>query len=303
MFAWDDIAVFLALHRERTTGRAAAALGVSQPTVVRRIAALERAVGLQLFARGANGFSLTSNGEALLSVAEKAAAAMQAVEDCVQAVRGSESESIRVTVLDQAEQLLSPVLRSHHQQWPMVQVQLMTSYRRFDLGAGEAEIALRAGVSFPEDQVLVREMPVAGWGIYVSRNLDEALWPRSLDEVGRLPLAGGEGNLALLPSLQWFETLAGPNGVAVRCNSFAAVRANIIEGGIGILPCFGGGSDPALIPCFAPIPQLMVPMYLGVRREALRRPAVRDLFEAISAHLIGRADLIGGKAPPPRTRL
>ena len=51
MFAWDDIAVFLAVYRERTTGRAAAALGVSQPTVVRRLAALEHSLGLSLFNR------------------------------------------------------------------------------------------------------------------------------------------------------------------------------------------------------------------------------------------------------------
>jgi DNA-binding transcriptional LysR family regulator len=294
MFEWGDIRVFLSLARHGTTGRAAKDLGCSQPTVVRRIAALEESLGFPLFTRGPTGFDLTESGSRLLPAAERAASAMQGVTDALTSLRQVEREKIRVTLLDQWEGLMVPVIQQHRIRWPGVEVQMLTSYRRFDLGAGEADIALRAGASFDEEDVLTRRMPDVGWGIYVSRTLAEDRRPRSLEEVSRLPMAGGDGNLALLPAMQWFEGLAGPSGIAVRCNGFAAVRAAIIEGAVGLLPCVAGGADAMLYPCFSPIDHLMVPTFLGARRNALQRPAVRDLFEALSHHIQGKAALMGG---------
>jgi DNA-binding transcriptional LysR family regulator len=298
---WGDLPVFLALARHRTTGRAAKSLGCSQPTVVRRIAAMERALGLTLFNRTTTGFELTATGAQLLPAAERAAVSMQAADDCVAALRKAESAKIKVTLLDQWEGLLVPVLQSHRTRWPGVEVQLLTSYRRFDLAAGEADIALRAGVPFETDnsgagdEVLVRRMPDVGFGVYVNRYLKPHERPSSPETVARLPMAGGEGNLALLPAIQWFEGLAGPSGIAIRCNGFAAVRAAILQGAVGLLPCLAAGADPALTACFPPPEHLRVPAYLGVRRQALQRPPVRDLFEALSTHVMSQAPLMDGR--------
>lgn len=298
MFDWGDVPIFLALARHGTTGKAAAALGCSQPTVVRRIASFEQAIGLDLFVRDSRGVRLTRAGEALVEVCGKASGAMQGVADCIDSLRGARDERIRVTVLDQWECLLTPVLRDFRTRWPEVQVQLVSSYRRFDLGGGEADIALRAGVSFPEEEVLVRAMPPCAFGIYVSAAMAEGERPHCLQDVGRLPLAGGAEVLAELPSVRWFESLAGEGGIAIRCNHFTAVRSAILDGSAGLLPCVAGGTDERLVPLFAPLQHLLVPLFLGVRREALRRPAVRDLFERLTDHIRADAALIGGQVPP-----
>lgn len=294
MIEWSDLPIFLALARQGTTGRAASQLGCSQPTIVRRIATLERTSGLQLFTRGASGFVLTEAGAKLLPVAERAAVAMQAVEDQLECLRAADSEKIRVTLLDQWEGLLVPPIQRHRSRWPGVEVQMLTSYRKFDLPAGEADIALRAGTPFADDDVLERRMPDVGWGIYVARSLPPSERPISLADVSRLPMAGGDGNIGLLPALRWFESLAGPAGIAVRCNGFASVRAAIMQGAVGMLPCVAGGADSALYPCFSPVEHLMVPVYLGVRRQALQRPAVRDLYDTLSSYVESQASLLGG---------
>ena len=54
-FNWDDLKPFLAVARAGSTLGAAKLLGVSQPTVQRRIAALEKSLGCQLW-RGARIF-------------------------------------------------------------------------------------------------------------------------------------------------------------------------------------------------------------------------------------------------------
>src|SRR6267154_2289616 len=68
---WSDLRIFLAIAREGTLGAAARKLGQSQPTMGRRLRALERAVGQTLFQRTGEGFVLTDEGAAVLSHAER----------------------------------------------------------------------------------------------------------------------------------------------------------------------------------------------------------------------------------------
>lgn len=297
MFEWGDIRVFHALARHGTTGRAATDLGCSQPTVVRRIAALEEALGLTLFTRGPGGFQLTEQGTALLEASRGAEAAMRNVADIAESLKTQDCGRIVFTLLDQFDGFLMPVLRDHRSRWPEVQVQLITSYRRFDLSRGEADLALRAGVRPEGDNVLVRDMPICSWGVYGSKALaEQGRLPRSPEELANHPIAGGEGNLALLPSFHWLEKQAGPNGFALRCNSFAAIRSVIVDGiAISNMPCVVGERDPELVRCFPPVRSLDVPLYLAARRDALRRPAVRDLFEAVDRHCHAHAAMLAGR--------
>src|SRR5437868_13388833 len=67
---WDDLRVFLTLAREGTLTTAAKALGVSHPTVARRVQALESQIGARLFERLPDRFVPTAAGEELLADTE-----------------------------------------------------------------------------------------------------------------------------------------------------------------------------------------------------------------------------------------
>lgn len=68
---WNDIRVFLAVARAGTLGGAARMLGLSQPTMGRKLRALEDVTGQSLFQRTADGFVLTEEGTAVLTMAEQ----------------------------------------------------------------------------------------------------------------------------------------------------------------------------------------------------------------------------------------
>src|SRR6478672_3135641 len=68
---WGDVRVFLAIAREGTLAAAARRLGQSQPTMGRRLRALEQALGQTLFQRTAEGFVPTEEGAAVLGHAER----------------------------------------------------------------------------------------------------------------------------------------------------------------------------------------------------------------------------------------
>lgn len=65
-FDWDDLRLFLAVARQGGLGPAAALTGKSAPTLGRRMLALERRLGQELFERQPRGYALTLQGQELL---------------------------------------------------------------------------------------------------------------------------------------------------------------------------------------------------------------------------------------------
>ncbi|MDQ3399026.1 MAG: LysR family transcriptional regulator, partial [Deinococcota bacterium] len=61
----EDMKVFSRVARDRSFSKAAAALGVAQPSVSTRMMALERDLGVSLFERHHRGVTLTPAGDAL----------------------------------------------------------------------------------------------------------------------------------------------------------------------------------------------------------------------------------------------
>lgn len=66
-FDWDDLRLFLAVARHGGLGPASGPTGKSAPTLGRRMLALERRLGLELFERQPRGYALTDQGRELLS--------------------------------------------------------------------------------------------------------------------------------------------------------------------------------------------------------------------------------------------
>lgn len=71
---------FVAVARLGSVGRAAGALGRTQPSVSARLAKLEAAWGVRLFVRRARGMALTPEGARLLPIAEVAIGAVEALD-------------------------------------------------------------------------------------------------------------------------------------------------------------------------------------------------------------------------------
>lgn len=83
---FQDLRVFLAVAEQGSFGRAASTLGVAQPSVSNRIAALELRIGRPLFSRSTRGATLTPAGERLVPYARRG---LQVIEDARAAVRTS----------------------------------------------------------------------------------------------------------------------------------------------------------------------------------------------------------------------
>ncbi|VVE13267.1 HTH-type transcriptional regulator CysL [Pandoraea terrigena] len=141
---WDLCRTFLAVLTEGSLSGAARALGITQPTVGRHIAALEAVLGQTLFTRSQTGLlptdaaaSLRAHAQAMLHTAQafERAAASQG-EGVSGVVRLSASEVVGVEVLPP---ILSALRRAH----PQLTIELVPTNRIQDLLHREVDIAVR----------------------------------------------------------------------------------------------------------------------------------------------------------------
>lgn len=87
-------AVVLAKHRH--FGRAAAALHISQPTLSRNIAALEKQLGMRVFERSRRDVMATPAGDDVLRMADELVGRAEAISNSLQMVRDGRGGRLRV---------------------------------------------------------------------------------------------------------------------------------------------------------------------------------------------------------------
>ena len=127
---WRLLQVFLVAAEAGSLGRAAAALGDSQPTLSRRLAELEAALGQALFERSPRGLSPTAAGSALLGPARRMQQQTRQMALAMERHAGTLAGRVRVTASEMVSQhLLLPALRPLREQHPQIQIELAPLFR------------------------------------------------------------------------------------------------------------------------------------------------------------------------------
>ncbi len=143
---WDDVRIFLAIHRAGSLSAAAGPLEITQPTCGRRLAALEKALGTRLFDRTPEGLRLTDEGAALVDAAEAMEEGARAL--ALKVARGDrELEGVvRIATTELlAVSFLVDALFTVRERYPGIRFELVVSNEESDLLRREADLALRFG--------------------------------------------------------------------------------------------------------------------------------------------------------------
>ena len=113
------------LGRERHLGRAAAALGTSQPAATKLLQQLESALGTTLFARGARGMQPTASGEVLIRYAAQMLTDFGAAREEMRALDAGLRGQLRLgSVPGALPELVAPALAAYKREHPRVAVHL-----------------------------------------------------------------------------------------------------------------------------------------------------------------------------------
>ncbi len=151
----DRLNMFMTLARERHFGRAAAALGVTQPSLSSAIRTLEEHLGVQLVRRGSRFQGLTPEGERVLEWARRIVDDARSMQEEMRAVRRGITGQLRIGVIPTAmpriAELTDPFLSRH----PDAAVTILS--RSSDEIRDEiAALELDAGVTYLDSEPLGR---------------------------------------------------------------------------------------------------------------------------------------------------
>jgi DNA-binding transcriptional LysR family regulator len=176
---WADWELFLAVAERGSFTGAAAALGLTQPTVSRRIVALEEHLGRPLFRRDVDGAHLTAEGERLLASAEQMARWAGELERTAENWTDQPEGVVRITAAPGlAHDVLVPFARNLKQTLPDIRLELFAGIETIDLSRGQAEIAVRTRKPTQPDLMLVASIRVR-LGVFVSKSYAARLAARS----------------------------------------------------------------------------------------------------------------------------
>jgi len=296
MFDWNDLRYFLAVAREGSTLSAAKALDVSQPTVQRRLTALEERIGRKLVEHHPTGYRLTEFGKTLLPHAEEVERSVMAFQRQVMSGGAELAGTLRVTCPEgMASRLLAPLIESFRAKYPELRVDLVMTDRRLDLVKGEADVAVR--MQEPGDESLIaRRIADSRWAVYASRSYIERHGrPQRPEDLDHHSIIEFGGELADSSGSRWLRAAAPHATIAARGNSMLGVVAAVKSGaGLAPLPMLLGGTEAGLEPVLAPIPELDFKIYLVMHSDLRRTARVRAFCDFVVAEIARFRPLLMG---------
>ncbi len=243
---WDDVKVFLAVADAGGLTKAASLLRISPPTISRRIAEFERAVGMPLFTRHQSGYELTDEGQALRRRAAAARTAMLTVERA--ALDGVQHKgSIRfVTAESIANSIVLPKLHEFERAHPGVGLEIVTGKVTASLNRREADVTLTL-MRPTESDILIRKVGQARFGLYGSLSYLETLPTNPDQQLESARILGWSDRFSHLETSQMLATIAGHAQGQLLLHSMRGQLIAAKEGlGLAMLPCILGDAEPTL---------------------------------------------------------
>jgi DNA-binding transcriptional LysR family regulator len=287
MFDWNDLRFLLAIARTGSTLAAAKELGVSQPTVQRRLAALEEGIGRKLAEHHPTGYRLTELGKALLPHAIDVERSVEAFQRQVTSAGEELTGTLRVTCPEGvASRLLAPVIEAFREKHPELRVDLIMTDRRLDLTKGEADVALRMHEP-GEASLVARRIANSPWAIFASQSyIGRHGRPSRPEDLNQHAIVEFAGELAANHAALWLKSVAPNATVAVRGNSMLGVVAAVRSGaGLAPLPMLLGTSEDGLEPVLTSIPELDSKLYLVMHADLQHTPRVRAFCDFVAAEV------------------
>ena len=286
---WEDLRFFTALARHGSLSATARALRVNHATVSRRIAGLEATLGTSLFDRRADGYALTTEGQAILdeskSMEEAALSVLRRLD------RGMTSGGlVRLTTTRVlADGFLVGRLGDFHRRHPGIDLELPTESREFSLARREADIALRFGA--PKDSVLVaRKLVTIRHAFFGTQE-----WRDRVASGERPVLVGFDTDSGSLPEAAWLAQEFPACRVSFRSNGWTAQAIAARAGfGVALLPCWLAGTLSGLVPVPLGREPPVGALWMLIRPDLVPVPRVR----AVADYLVSVFDANRGVFSP-----
>lgn len=269
---WDDFRYVLAVDAAGSLAGAARALGVNHSTVLRRIGALEKRLGLRLFDRLPTGYVLTAGGQELVDAARRIDETVTALERRIAGQDLRLTGMLRVTTTDTlAASLLPEILAAFRAEHPGIGIELVVSNTMLNLTRRDADVAIRPSLDPPETLIGRRVSSIA-FAVYASpAYLSDA--PADAKTLDRSAWVTPDDSLADSSVWKWMRATLPYVEVSLRADSLLVLRHAATAGlGLAALPCYLAESWPGLVRVSPPLEAMTTALWVLTHAD-LRRTA------------------------------
>lgn len=292
---WDDLRFFLAIARARSLTAASRALRVSQPTVSRRLEALENRLKVRLFDRTRLGYELTATGMDLFATVQ------QVEEDISGADRkifGQDQDArggLRVTCTEFfLNGYLAPFLWDFLRQNAGIDLSVICTQAPLNLSRSDADVAIRF-TQRPPETLVGRRLTAVAYAIYAASGpTGTCFTPDNREDWDWIGIYDDNYNRML------FGTLCADGRFKHRVDSMAAMQSMVRSGlGVTLLPCYVGDKDPGLRRLDPePVLDNKFDMWLLYHPEVRRVYRVRLFADFVIELILADKELFEGLRPP-----
>lgn len=290
-FDWNRARAFLVTAEEGSLSAAARALGLTQPTLGRQVAALEEELEVVLFERVGRGLTLTPSGLELIDhvrgMGEFAARVALTASGHSQTLDGdiciTAGEAISAV-------LLPPILARLRVLHPGIRIELIASNVASDLRRREADIAIRSFRPEEPDLVAKKIRDVGGY-LYAAPSYLERIAPlHTKEDLRRAEFIAFDKSEAMINVLRRLGIdLTQENFPVIAENhlvQWELVKAGI---GVGVMQEDIGDAEPAVVRIPLSLEPVMIPMWLTAHREVNTSRRVRVVFDFLYEALRGES--------------
>ena len=284
---WNQLKAFLETAETGSLSAAARKIGLTQPTLSRQVAAIERQMGVTLFERVGKAMVLTPTGLDLLEHARAMGAAADALGLAAtgrsQAVGGVVSVSASDAV---ATHLLPPLVLALRAQEPGIAIEVIASNALSDLLRREADIAIRH-VKPEQPELIARLVREASAGFYASEHwVKEHGHPRTASEAVRLPFVGSDRSGRYLAYLRQHGLPLSEANFSCYADHSVAHWA-LVRGGMGIGAMMDeiARETSGVVRVLDDVPPVRFPIWLVSHRELRTARRIRVVFDALAKGL------------------
>jgi len=266
---WDDLRLFLHVATEGGLVGAAEKTGISAPTIGRRMLALERATGHNLFLRNTKGYTLAPDGEVLLRH-------VKAMEAQAVSIRRWNDNGYCLPIVSVACDgwLALFLARNRRQIWNAddpFRLCVKASEQEVDLIFREAEIALttRRPVA---GNLAARQSVRLRFAAYATPDIAAEESERWIS-IGREQASTSADRWVSKQPDKWISIWTTTTPTLLEL-----VRSG---GGRAVLPCFVGDAEPGLVRVGEPIEELSADLWITMHDDDRSRPEVRTMIDRV----------------------
>ncbi|OUS32201.1 LysR family transcriptional regulator ['Osedax' symbiont bacterium Rs2_46_30_T18] len=280
-FDWDDLKIFLSICEHGNLSSASRALKVSQPTVGRRLKALEQSMGTKLFDRLPDGMLLTVHGQQLIPLAQNMEKAASAVHRHQASFCGEIKGTVRISMYEHIAKFLLPQLPALRKKCPDIEIELAIAHNAANLSKREADLIIRECLPDIPD-IIAKKLGHHHYAVYGSREYIQGQ-PQALtgERYQACDWVSYDDEHIRFNGQQWLRKKLGKRLPVIRSNNGVVILDAIIAGaGLGVLPCFVGDMQSDLLK-LETIEDVSSDLYLMVHRDMRQSPAVRLMLEAL----------------------